>query len=249
MDRRVRILLIVIVVVALAYPAAAWVLGFSVERQWQEREQYALAQIPYITVVKRDYRRGIYRSTEEVTYSVSGSILKTLRAAGHGGWADHAQFTIRNTIHHGPLPQLRAFAPATVDTEMVLSPQVREKLAAAVGNKGGLSVHTRMKWLGGGTTIVTSTPFQIQTPQGGEFSWRGADAQIEYGRNYGSQSVTFDSPGFGLQNPLPNADSAGLVKVTFGRLKLNSETQLAFDVMHVGTMHFTLADLAIENPA
>ena len=249
MDRSIRLALVVIVVVALAYPAAAWVLGFSVERQWQEREQYALAQIPYITVVKRDYRRGVYSSTEEVTYSVGGSILNTLRAAGHGDWADHAQFTIRNTIHHGPLPQLRAFAPATVDTEMVLSPHVREKLATALGNKGGLTIHTRMKWLGGGTTIVTSTPFQIQTPQGGEFSWRGGDARIEYGRNYGSQAATFDSPGFSLQNPLPNADSASLVKVTFGSFKLATDTQLVFDAMHVGTMHFTLADFAIENPA
>jgi uncharacterized protein YdgA (DUF945 family) len=248
-ERRIRISIIVIVVVALAYPAAAWVLGLSVARQWQESEQYALQQIPYVTIVKRDYRRGVYSSTEEVTYSLGGSILKSMRAAGHGDWADHAQFTVRNTIHHGPLPQLRAFAPATVDTEMVLSPQIREKLAAALGNKGGLTIHTRMKWLGGGTTTITSTPFHIQTRQGGEFSWRGADARIEYGRNYGSQSVTFDSPGFSLQNPLPNGDSAGLVKVTFGSLKLNSDMQRAFDAMNVGTAHFTLGDLAIENQA
>jgi uncharacterized protein YdgA (DUF945 family) len=184
-----------------------------------------------------------------VTYSLGGSILKTLRAGGHGDWADHTQFTVRNTIHHGPLPQLRAFAPATVDTQMVLSPQVREKLAAALGNKGGFTVHTRMKWLGGGTTIVTSTPFQIETPGGGAFSWRGAHAQIEYGRDYGSQSITFDSPGFSLQNRLPNVDSAGLLEVTFGSLKLDTDTRLAFDALHVGTTHLALAELAIVNPA
>jgi uncharacterized protein YdgA (DUF945 family) len=248
-DRRIRVSIVVIVVVALAYPAAAWLLGLSVAHQWQEREQYALEQIPYITIVKRDYRRGVYTSTEEVTYGIGGSVLKAVRAAGHGDWADHAQFTILNTIHHGPLPQLRAFAPATVDTQMVLSPQVREKLAAALGNKGGLTIHTRMHWLGGGTTLITSTPFQIQTPQGGEFSWRGGDARIEYGRNYGSQSVTFDAPGFSLQNPLPNGDSAGLLKVTSGSLKLNSDMQRVFDAMNVGTAHFTLSDLAIENVA
>jgi uncharacterized protein YdgA (DUF945 family) len=249
-DRRIRIALVVMVVVALAlaYPAAAWVLGFSVERQWAQREQHFTEQVPYINIVRRDYRRGIYSSTEEVTYALGGSIFNSVRAAGRGDWLDHAQFTVRNTIHHGPLPQLRAFAPATVDTEMVLAPQVREKLAA-LGNKGGFTIHTRMKWLGGGTTIVTSTPFQIQTPQGGEFSWRGGDARIEYGRDYGSQSISFASPGFSLQNPVPNADSAGLLQVTFGSLKLTTDTRLAFDALHVGTTHLALADLAIVNPA
>ena len=68
MDRRIRILLIVVVVVALAYPAAAWLLGMSVEHQWQERERLLAEQVPYIEVVKSDYRRGVYSSTEEVTY-------------------------------------------------------------------------------------------------------------------------------------------------------------------------------------
>ncbi len=240
MDRRIRISIIVIVVVALAYPAAAWLLGFSVARQWEEREQHFTEQLPYINVVKRDYRRGVYSSTEEVTYGLGGSILKAVRAAGHGEWVDHAQFTVRNTIHHGPLPQLRAFAPATVDTEIVLPPEVRQKLAAALGNKGGLTIHTRMKWFGGGTTLITSTPFQVPMQEGGEFASRGVDARIEYGRDYGSQSATFDSPGFSVKTPTNSA--------TFGSLKLNSETQLVFDALHVGTTHFTLTELAIENP-
>lgn len=238
MDRRIRISIIVVVVVVLAYPAAAWLFGLSVAHQWKESEQHALEQIPYIVIVKRDYHRGVYSSTEEVTYGLGGSILNTARAAGHGEWADHAQFTVRSTIHHGPLPQLRAFAPATVDSEIVLSPEVREKLAAALGNKGGLTIHTRMKWFGGGTTLVKSTPFQVQIPQGGEFTWRGLDARLDVGRNYGSQSVALDAPGFSVQGPAAN--------VSFGSIKLNSDMQRAFDAMNVGTAHVTLADLGIE---
>jgi len=241
-DRRIRISIIaVVVVVALAYPAAAWLLGSSVERQWQEREQHLAEQVPYINIVKRDYRRGVYSSTEEVTFGLGSSILKAARAAGHGDWVDHAQFTVRNTIHHGPLPQLRAFAPATVDTQIVLPPEVRAKLISALANKGELTIHTRMNWFGGGTTLIKSAPFQVSIEKGVEFTWRGVDARGEYGRDYGSQSVTFDSPGFSFQDATNS--------MTFGRLKLNSETQLVFNALQVGTAHFTLADLAIENHA
>ncbi len=237
MDRRIRISLIVVVVLALAYPAAAWFLGLSIEREWNAREQHVLQQIPYITVVKRDYRRGIYSSTEEVTYGLGDSILKTVRAAGQD-WANHAQFSVRNTVHHGPLPQMRAFAPATVDTEIMLPPELRAKLADILGKQGGLTIHTRMKWFGGGTTLVESTSFQVQLPQGGEFAWRGLDAKVDLGRNYGTQSVTAATPGFSVKNSTGN--------VNFGTFKINSDMQLAFEALNVGTGHMTLSDLDIE---
>ena len=240
MDRRIRLSLIVVVVLALVYPAAAWLLGLSVERQWAEREQHVLQQIPYITVVKRDYRRGVYSSTEEVTYGLGDAILKTVRAAGQD-WADQAQFSVRNTIHHGPLPQMRAFAPATVDTEIVLPPKAREKLADILGKQGGLTIHTHMKWFGGGTTVLKSNSFQVQTPPGGEFAWRGLDAQVDLGRNYGTQSATAVTPGFSVKSPTTN--------VNFGTFKLNSEMQLAFETLNVGTAHLTLSDLDIEEQA
>jgi uncharacterized protein YdgA (DUF945 family) len=240
-DRRIRISIIVVVVVVLAYPAAAWLLGLSVAYQWKDREQHSLGQIPYIALVKRDYRRGIYTSTEAATYRLGSSILATLGASGHAGWADQAQFTVHSTIHHGPLPQLRAFAPATVDTQIVLPPEVRKELAAALGDQGGLTIHTRMKWFGGSTTVVKSTAFQVQTPQAGEFAWRGMDARLDLGRNYGSQSVSLDAPGLTFKGP--TAD------VSVGSLKFNSDMQLMFDALNVGTAHLALTDIDIEEKA
>jgi uncharacterized protein YdgA (DUF945 family) len=239
-DRRIRISIIVAVVVVLAYPAAAWLLGLSVESQWKDREQHAFGQIPYVALVRRDYRRGVYTSTEEATYRLGSSMLAALRPWG-GDVADQAQFTVRNTIHHGPLPQLRAFAPATVDTEMVLPPEVRRKLAAALGNAGGLTIHTRMKWFGGSTTLVKSAAFQMQTQQGGVFAWRSMDGRLDFGRNYGSQSVSLDAPGLTLKSPTAN--------VSVGSLKFNSDMQLRFDALNVGTAHLALADIDIERQA
>jgi uncharacterized protein YdgA (DUF945 family) len=237
-DRRIRISIIVVVVVALAYPAAAWLLGLSVEHQWNERERRALEQIPYFMVVKRDYRRGVYSSTEELTYGLQPFLVKSLGATGHTDPADHVQFTIRNTIHHGPLPQLRAFAPATVDTELVLPPVLREKWVAVLGSEPGLSIHTRMKWLGGSTTLATSPAFQKQTPDGQAISWRGLDGKVELGRNLGSQSTGLSAPGLTLKSPTADA--------SFEHFEFKSDLQPAFEVMSLGIMHATLGRLDIE---
>ena len=240
MDRRIRNPIIVVVVVALAYPAAAWLLGLSVEHQWKEREQYALTLIPYIAVVKHDYRRGVYSSTEEVTYGLGTSAVRSLRAAGQADWPDHVQFTLRNTIHHGPLPRLRTLAPATVDTEIILPAEIRQKLAATLGSEAGLTIHTRMKWFGGSTTTVHSAAFQRDIPDGGALSWRGLDARVELGREIGSQSVKLTAPGLSLKGPAAN--------VSFENLELNSDVHVAFDVLNVGTVRMTLGRVDIEEP-
>ena len=241
MDRRIRILLIVVVVVALAYPAAAWMIGMSVEHQWQEREQYALQQFPYIGIVKRDYRRGVYNSTEEVTYSMSGVLAGNLHAAGLAPAPEHAQVTVRTTIHHGPLPQMRAFAPATADTEIVLPPEARQTLAAAFGSQAGMTIHTRMKWLGGATTVVQSSAFQHQDPKGESIDWRGLDARIDLGREIGAGTLELTAPGVTVKSPEVN--------LSFENLKLSSAVQPAFEVLTVGTVHVSLGRVDIEQPA
>jgi uncharacterized protein YdgA (DUF945 family) len=241
-DRRIRILLIVVVVVALAYPAAAWVLGMSVEHQWHERERLAMEQVPYIEVVKSDYRRGIYSSTEEVTYALGGPTLRSLRATGKLDLGDNGQFTVQNTVHHGPLPQLRTFAPATVDTEIRLPAELAKNLALALGtSKGTLTIHTRMNWLGGSTTLVKSNAFHSKVQDGGELDWRGLDARIELGRQFGTETIDLTAPGLNLQGPQSSA--------SFANLAIKIDAQTAFDTLTVGTAHLSLGRIDVEQPA
>ncbi len=232
MDRRIRILLVVVIVVALAYPAAAWVLGMSIERQWHEQEQLAAQRVPYIEVVKSDYRRGVYSSTEEVTYSIGGPLPKSVQG----------QLMVRNTIHHGPLPQLREFAPATVDTEVVLTPDLRKTLALALGtNAGTLTIHTRMKWVGGSTTLVKSNAFHGKGQDGSEIEWRGLDARFDMGSELGTETVDMAAPGLSLKGPAVN--------VSFANLSVKSDIQLALETLTLGTVHIALDRLEAEQPA
>ena len=238
MDRRIRILLIVVVVVALAYPAAAWLLGMSVEHQWHERERLVMERVPYIEIVKSDYRRGVYSSTEEVTYALGGPMLRSMPAADKLNLSAHAQFIVRNTVHHGPLPQLRTFAPATVDTEVILPPEL-QGLAPDTGKT--LAIHTRMNWFGGSTTLVKSQAFHTKVQNGGEIDWRGLDASIELGRQFGTESIDLRAPGLHLQGPQFN--------VSFENLAIKLDTQTAFDPVTAGTAHLTLGRFDVENPA
>jgi uncharacterized protein YdgA (DUF945 family) len=241
-DRRIRILLIVVVVVALAYPAAAWLLGMSVEHQWHERERLVVERVPYIEIVKSDYRRGVYSSTEEVTYALGGPMLRSMPAAGTLNWSAHAQFTVRNTVHHGPLPQLRTFAPATVDTEVILPADLPKNLALALDtSKGTLTIHTRMNWLGGSTTLVKSQAFHTKVQDDREIDWRGLDASIELGRQFGTESIDLRAPGLHLQGPQSN--------VSFENLAIKLDTQTAFDPVTAGTAHLTLGRFDVEHSA
>jgi len=238
-DRRLRIGLIVIVVLALGYPAAAWLIGMSVQHQVLDREQAALEQIPYLTVVKRDYRRGIYSSTEEVTFGLGGSFVKSLAAAGQD-WGTQAQITIRNTIHHGPLPQLRACAPAVIDTVILLPPQAQQQLVAALGDKASLSIRTQMKWGGGATTVIHSTAFQKDIPDKGGLEWRGLDATVDQGREIGAQVVELNAPGLIVTSPKANLSIEGL--------KASTDLHRAFEAVNAGKARFSLARLAVESP-
>lgn len=238
MNRRIGIWIIIVALVA-GDPAAAWLIGLNVEHQWEQREQQILAKYPYVAVVKRDYHRGVYSATEEVTYGLRDPLLKSLRAIpGSAAWSGDLQLTLRHTIHHGPLPQLRAFAPATVDTEWELPPKLSQQLAAAFGSNTHLNVHTRMKWLGGSTTVLQSSAFEQQLSDGTTLAWRGFDGRIDLGRDIGAASVRLTFPGVDLKSP---KGSLGLQD-----LKLSTDLQPTFDELTVGSTNMTVARVDID---
>jgi len=236
-DRRVRIGLIVVVVLALAYPAAAWLMGWSVQRQWQEDEQLQIESLPSVTIARTDYRRGVYGSTEEVTYMVGGTLVKSLQATGQG-W--NGQFTVRHVIHHGPFPQLRDFAPATVDTEFVIPPQARAMMAKALGDKAGLTIHTRVKWFGGSTTVIHAPPFHQQVAGAGDVDWRGLEAKIELTREAGAKLVELTSPGMVMKTPKIN--------FSFENLQATIDSHRVFEALNTGTAKISLGRFTIDSP-
>ena len=238
MNRRIGIALVVVAIV-LAYPVAAWLIGLRAEHTWQQREQQIAQRYPFFETVKREYRRSIYSSTEEVTYRIGGSLANGMRAFSGGAPTPDLQITVRNTLHHGPLPQLRAFAPATIDTEIILPPQIRQKLTELFGDQATLGIHTRLHWFGGSTTTVHSPAFERKTPDAVAINWRGLDGTTDVGNDLEYYRGTFTVPGLDVK--------AAKANVTLENMQGTTDQQSsAFQGVYLGTLHITLARLAIE---
>ena len=118
-------------VLCLAYPGFAWLIGLRVEASLAKREQQALAQYPgSITLISRQYHRGVYGATEDLTYGLGGSAMRALAPLASGSNIGAMHLIVHNTIHHGPLPQFRSIGLATISTQIQLPTEVSVKLRA-----------------------------------------------------------------------------------------------------------------------
>ena len=237
-NRRIGIALVVVVVI-LAYPVAAWVIGLSAEHTWQRREQQITRRYPFFEITQHEYHRGVYSSTEEVTYRIGGRLANGIRALSAGAQPPDQPIKVRNTIHHGPLPQLRAFAPATIDTEIILPASIKQKLTELLGDQATLSIHTRLHWSGGSTTTVLSPAFERKTPDAVAIHWRGLEGTADVGSELKYYKGAFTAPGLDVK--------AAKANVTLENLQGTTDQQSsAFEGIYLGTVHMTLARMAIE---
>jgi uncharacterized protein YdgA (DUF945 family) len=236
-DRRIRISLIVAGVLVIAYPVAAWLIGLVTAHEWEKREQSLVAQYPYLDLVKHDYRRGIYNSTEELTYRLRSPLLQNLRVVIADTDLARFQVTVRNTIHHGPLPQMSDFAPATVDSEVILPPDLQAKLRGMFGNQAGLTIHTRLSWLGGSTTAIRSAPFEQNATDGTTIISRGLDGSSTLGRDLASFNGKFVAQGLTIKS--------ASASVEIENLRIQADRSRVFEELYVGPVSLTLDRLEI----
>ncbi len=235
MATRLRIVLIAVVVALAAYTGAAWLIGSNVQTQLDRGEQQLQQSAPYLVLIHRDYHRGLFGATEEVTYGLKAPLGRLNPALSSGAAGAPFQLTLHNTIHHGPLPQLRTVALATVDTELVLPPALTVKLKGALGDRPPLAIHTSLGWLGGAKAQFSSPGFQMPLSSGGTLSYRGVSGSAEGTRNAASWTGHFTSGGFDAQGP------RGSVGV--GDVSLDANMQRAFDAIYVGNSRVSIATM------
>jgi uncharacterized protein YdgA (DUF945 family) len=236
-NRKIRISLIVFAVLVLAYPLAAWLIGVAAAHEWQQREQLISEQYPWLDLIKHDYRRGIYGTTEELTYRLRGPLLQKLRPLTADADLARFQVTVRNNIHHGPLPQLRTFAPATVDSEIVLPPDLQARLIELFGSEARLSIHTRLNWLGGGITEIRSPPFEHNATDGTTIISRGFTGTSAIGRDLASYNGDFSALGLTIKSPAAS--------VEIENLRIRADRSKLYDQVYVGPWRLTLDRLEI----
>lgn len=256
------------VVVVLAYPISSWVLGRQVETALAEQYKQ-IESIPYVKVIDRQYQRGVFSSTETVTFEVLGEMFRTLdkvrqdaekeagaeAAAGESAAdtpkpapVEPLRFTVRSQISHGPAPGLSTVAAAVADSELVIDGKAQQELAKLLGDKKPLTAHTVYRFDGGGRSDVASPAFAANLPSEqpntvSRLSWEGFTATVDFTRNLQSYTMTGEAP------KLEILDGKGVAMLMSG-LKFTGEQKRIFDdepLLYSGTQRFTLEQIRISD--
>lgn len=241
-----------------AYSGTAWLLGRQIEAGLDQQYRRLQAQ-PYVKLVRRDYQRGVFSSTETATFEIAEPSAKAGAVALDDGEdasagalaADDAghqplRFTVRSVIHHGPLPGLTSVAAATADSAVSLEGDTGERLAQALGDAAPLAAHTVLHFGGGGSAAVTGPAFAVRLPADGEegdtlVSSAGLDVTLDFSRGL---------TGYSFRGSLPR------LEVQHGQGERLVMTALQFDgnqrrvlddepLLMAGTQRFTLGELTI----
>ncbi|MFZ5467275.1 MAG: YdgA family protein [Pseudomonadota bacterium] len=179
---------------AAAYPLATWMLGKTVEQNLSGLYRQMEAS-SYLKVVRRDYRRGFYRSTDTVTFELSAHPGGAMREG-----AEPMRLTLRTEILHGPLPGLKTLAAATAESELVLDDATRARLAELMNGQKPLAVHTVYRFDGSGRAEVSSPAFSVAMPAdeetpGGKLVWEGMRFLVESDRDMNRYTLAGGAPG------------------------------------------------------
>lgn len=211
MNRTTKVLLAVGGIVVLSYPGLAWVTGLAIEGRIQQSEQQALDKAPYVALVKREYHRGVYRSTEIATYSLHNPALQAAMKGATGTTVvPSATITIVSNIQHGPLPGLRRAALGVIDSTLIAPPGLQKALAGVLGSKPILRLHTCVGFFGGATATVTSPAFSLRLADGSTLTWGGLTGGFSTARNQAHWSGQLHVPGFGRQGPRGGFEVTGV---------------------------------------
>lgn len=241
MNKTIKILLIIGGLLVVSYPGTAWLMGLVVEHHIEHAEQQLSHQAPYIALVKRRYDRGVYRSTEVVTYRIHDPLLLQ-RKSGQPALS-HRTFTVtvRNIIRHGPFPGLRSAGLATIDSTLQLSSQAQRQLSELLGSKPIVQVHTIIDWLANTQSRITIPAFSWQAPNGSSFVWNGLTGVVDTGGNFSSWSGHINVPQLNVRTH----DGGHLTLLGLG---FSGHGQKAFDAFFAGRNQFKILQLTSRDP-
>jgi uncharacterized protein YdgA (DUF945 family) len=235
--RSVRVIVIAAVVLAAAYTAAAWIIGINVQSQLQREEQRAVAQDSAVSILQRSYQRGIYGASEQITYGVSDVLARTLARTPAGALIPGLRVTVRNSIHYGPLPQLRTVALATVDSSMQWP--ASDGAAAAPAGAVLMQAHTTLGWSGSSRSLLTSAARSFRSADGARVDWRGLSGTVTAARGLRAWTAALSAPGLTISG----ADAR--VSLSLADLHFDAALRRAFGALSIGHSSLTLGRLQV----
>lgn len=177
-----------------AYPAAAWYTGTRVEatmNAWSAQTD----QYPNLKVIKHDFKRGLFSSTEDTVIEFSPGLFPKLPPAAGAPDPQPLQLHFINHISHGPFPGLR-FGSATIDTELVLDGTTKAAAEKIFGQQVPLQIRTKLNYLGGGSVLLSSPAVTTTIDQTQDkIEWKGVKLDVGFSGDYKDVTMKLDAPG------------------------------------------------------
>jgi uncharacterized protein YdgA (DUF945 family) len=231
MSTRTRLCLLAAAAIILGYPLSAWIIGFIVEGQLHARLQQGLQQAGPYLATQRTYQRGVFGASEMLTVTLKGRGMQSAAALSGLEALASSGLTVRNTIHHGPFPGGRTFALATLETEVILPPDIGTRVNALFAGKNPLRMHTTLDWLGGSQTELTIPAFNGELART-SVSSSGLTGTATSSRGMRSITFNFDVKTLSLSGAQFNA--------RLDDLRLRSALQSVIGTLRVGDIAFTV---------
>jgi uncharacterized protein YdgA (DUF945 family) len=186
-------LITVLIVMAALLVGAPWVIGNVAADRVNRGLDQMVEAAPYLGIVERKYTQGWFRSEQEVTFELLGGVTRS--------FGRPSRFTVRNEILHGPVLGFSGFGLARVNSTLVLDEKTRREIAGVFGTGDPLRVSTRVGFLGGSTTTVSSEAREVALADGGTIAWDDLDIDVSWSGNFDSIAVQGDWPRFEARNP------------------------------------------------
>lgn len=204
--------------IAVAYGGSTWWAGSQVKSRYDTAFDELPKQTALVRVVERNYDRGFLGAVSTVTLEIGCAPDATAAAqkpaAGEEADKDAGEepeeeadaapakplrFTIRDTIHHGPLAG-GTLAAATIDSELVLDAKTQADAKKLFGEAKPLSAHTKVAFSGAFTSDLTVAPAKLAEEGKGQMTWQGAQLHMDV--NAARTQVRYDltMPGFDLND-------------------------------------------------
>lgn len=235
MKKFLAILLGIALLAASAYAASAWYLGKQVETALANPYK-GLDGNPYVKLVKRDYQRGVFTSTESVTIEILGDIM---RATG----GSPMLLTAKSLVTHGPIG-MSQMAAAVVDTDIYLG-------GGGLPAKGQpvIKAQTMIGYEGAGEVRGTLQPTTLEFPDpvaGNlmKLSWTGGEFGMQFSKDLAEYTTQGTAPKF----ELGMADGG---QVIMSGIRMSETGKLIFPDepgLHSGTQKFSIDEMHITVP-
>jgi uncharacterized protein YdgA (DUF945 family) len=188
--------------IAVAYGGSTWYAGSQIKSRYDAALDELPRQTALVRITDRQYERGFFGAVSTVTLEIGCAPDATAAATptppakpaeGEDAEADEEaeaeaeadatppkplRFTIRDTIHHGPLAG-GSLAAATIDSELVLDAKTQADVKKLFGEAKPLSAHTKVGFGGDFTTDMTVAPAKFAEAGKGQFAWQGVQMRMD----------------------------------------------------------------------